>query len=140
LKDTYSLYMLLKNSTLLSIATITLLSACQAGDESDLPKIARVQDTVLKLYANTSQVTVGVKERTKLNVIVWDDKLYNGTDLQRQQRANEVGALALTVFGKDNNLENGHFAVVKSTEKLTPDTSVEKKCNINIDSIKKAGK
>ena len=131
--------MLLRNITLLSFAALTFLSACQDGEESNMAEIARMQDTVLKLYANTSQVTVGVKYHTDLSVVVWDDKLYNGTDQERQQRANEVGNLALTVFGKDNKLEKGRFAVVKSTEKnAVPDESVEKGCNINIDSLKKA--
>ncbi|MGN6566785.1 MAG: hypothetical protein ACTHJ0_02470 [Flavipsychrobacter sp.] len=130
--------MLLRNIALLSFAALTFLSACQDSEESNMAEIARIQDTVLKLYANTSQVTVGVKYHTDLSVVIWDDKLYNGTDQERQQRANEVGNLALTVFGKDNKLEKGRFAVVKSTEKnAVPDESVEKGCNINIDSLKK---
>lgn len=138
MKDTYSLHMLLKNITLLSFAALTFLSACQGNEESNMAEIVRVQDTVLKLYANTGQVTVGVKEHTDLSVVIWDDKLYNGTDQDRQQRANEIGTLALIIFGKDNKLENGHFAVVKSTEKnAVPDASVEKGCNLNLDSLRK---
>jgi len=131
--------MLLRNIALLSFTTLILLSACNDQEESNMPQIARMQDTVLKIYANTSQVTVGVKYHTDLSVVVWDDKLYNGDDAARQQRANEVGALAITIFGKDTKLEKGHFAVVKSTEKnAVPDEANTKGCNINIDSLKKA--
>ena len=108
---------------LLSALLATSLFTCR-DEQSDMAAIKRMEDTLFKTYPDMMRVSVEVKAHRELNVVVGSKQLYNKPAGQKQSMANEIGSMALSVFGTNNELDRGKVIFTKderSTELNPPD-------------------
>ena len=92
--------------TAITIAATTLLFSCR-DQVSDMDSIKRMEDTLFKSYPTMAGVSVEVKEYHELNVVVRSAQLYSTTPENKQKVSAEIGKMAESIFGTNNELDKG---------------------------------
>ena len=117
---------------------ICLFSSCKDNDESNMQYEEQMKDSIFKYYPTVASITIKVKERSEIDVILGSAQMFEKTDAERQQTANEMGMMALRLFPKDNNLDRGQLFVSKDEKSMDVNLAEAKTSKINIDSLRKA--
>lgn len=125
----------LRTLAVLLIATVIGLASCKDTDISYISSIEQMKDSVFNHYAGITGITINVKEASILDITVLDPKL-TADEIQRQQLANELGAMALRIFPKDNTLEKGELRVAKDQNSMESDDRTT--TPIDIEALRKA--
>jgi hypothetical protein len=129
----------MKKLLLISLVTGILFAACQDDETSRMPIIEQMKDSIFKAYPTVMQVTIKVgNDGKELEVLLGDKHLYNSSDDKLQQTATELGAMALRLFGKNNEFATGVLHVSSDEKNIDPDPAIIRIAPINIDSMKKA--
>ena len=114
-----------------------LMSSC--GEESSyMPQIAEMKDSIFKAYPTTvASILIDVDNKTKLNIVLGGEALYKTEADKRQKMANDLGLMAVRIFGKDSYLKTGQLVITKDEKNslVTPPDGLS--VPINIDSLKK---
>jgi hypothetical protein len=98
--------------TAIAIASTTLLFSCH-DEVSNMESIKRMEDTLFKSYPTMAGVSVEVKDYHELNVVVRSAQLYSTTPENKQKVSAEIGKMAESVFGTNNELDKGQVIFTK---------------------------
>ena len=120
------------------VSFIVLIASCM-DEISYMPQIAQMKDSIFKAYPNTvASITIKVEDKTKINVILGGADLYKSSRDKRQQMANDLGLMAVRIFGKDSYLKTGRLVITKDERNSSEAPADGIVSGINIDSLKKA--
>jgi len=122
---------------LVSITFIIFFAACKDDEGSHMAYMEKIKDTVFKSYPTVAGVTVKVSDDGKeISIVLGDKHLYNASPETQQKEANDVAAMALNIFGKDNLLKKGTVIISKDEKNEQPAATDSKTIIINLDSLK----
>jgi hypothetical protein len=96
-------------------ASLILLATASCGNgEGNMKTMNQMKDSIFAAYPSIAAVTINVQNDNNLIIAIGSEGLYTADDLQRQNVANEMAAMALRLFGKDSKLEHGKILVTKN--------------------------
>lgn len=116
---------------------IVAISSCK-DEESYMPQEAAMRDSIFSAYPSTvASVHLHVTDKTDLRIVLGGEKLYTSAPEERQKMANNLGGMAVRIFGKDSYLKTGELILTKD-ERNTLDTPADGiSTKINIEAMKK---
>ena len=126
---------------LIAIASsLVFTPSCKDVDASDTPSQEMLRDSLFRNYPTIASISLGVEGRSDLTVTIGDPVLYAASDDKKKKEADEIGHMALRIFGKDNFLEKGKLVISKDqkNKKIDPPDGIT--IPIDIEGMKKAGK
>jgi len=128
------------NKILLTVSAfiaIACASSCQ-DETSYTPQITAMQDSIFKAYpATVAAIHINVENKTKLRIVLGGEQLYKSTADERQKMANDLGMMAVRIFGKDSYLHTGALVLTKDEHNTSDAPTDGVTSGINIDSLKK---
>ena len=119
------------------IAVIGVVSSCK-DETSYMPQEAQMKDSIFKAYPTTvASIWIHVTDKTQIDIVLGGRKLYATGAAQKQQMANELGFMALRIFGKDSYLKTGKLVITKDEQNSVDNPADGISTNINLDSLTK---
>ena len=119
------------------IALIVAISSCK-DETSYMPQEAQMKDSIFKAYPTTvASITIQVLDKTQLNIVLGGARLYAADADKKQQMANDLGLMALRIFGKDSYLKTGRLIITKDERNSSENPPDGITTNINLDSLTK---
>jgi hypothetical protein len=118
-----------------SLVLLSVMSACQ-DEASYMPQIEQMKDSIFNAYPTVGAITIKVEDKTNLKVVLGDERLYGAAAEARQKEANELGLMAIRIFGKDSHLRAGALIVTKDMKNNSEKPADGIVTPINIDSLK----
>lgn len=128
----------MRNAVLIiSLFTIVM---CSCKDETSYEQqITQMQDSIFKAYpASVAAIHIKVEDKTDLNIVLGGQELYKSTPEKRQEMANNIGLMAIHIFGKDSYLRTGKLVLTKDEHNTSDAPADGIISGINIDSLKKS--
>ncbi len=98
--------------TAIAIATATLLCSCH-DEGQNMENIKRMEDTLFKAYPTMGGVSVEIKDWHELNIVARSKQLYSTSEENKQKVSAEIGKIAESVFGTNNELDKGQVIFTK---------------------------
>lgn len=96
----------------LAIASTTLLSSCH-DEEANKAHMESLKETIFNKYTTVAGVSVEVEDWHELNVVVRSAQLYSSDAGNKQKVASEIGKMADSIFGTNNELDKGQVIFTK---------------------------
>ena len=122
----------------LSVIFVVAGVASCTDESSYMPRIAAMRDSIFSAYpANVASVTIKVEDKTNLKIVLGGGELYKFPADKRQFMANDLGLMAMRIFGKDSYLRAGKLIVTKDERNSSESPADGVVSEINIDSLKK---
>jgi len=119
-----------------AVIPIFLMASCQ-DETSYMPQISQMKDSIFKAYPTTvASITIKVEDKTRLNVVLGGAELYKQPADKRQQMGNDLGLMAIRIFGKDSYLKIGKLMVTADERNSSEAPADAITSDINIDSLK----
>lgn len=123
-------YKALKTTLLIVLPCITILS-CEEKDISNAKYMRAMEDTVFATYPTVNRVSIEVKSNDELVVTIGDKELYNSDDDKMQTTANEIGNMAIHIFGR-NTLEKGDAVFVANETSIDVNENEKKTFDMHL--------
>jgi hypothetical protein len=123
----------------LALIFFTCCFGCKETGPNDA-NLRKMQDTLFKLYPTVNRVSVEVKENQDVEITLGDAQLYNAPEAERQKITDEIAALTVKVFEKDNFLEKGTVIFVKEENTIDVKEADKKKYDMHIEKLLPVGK
>ncbi len=98
----------------LSVAAALLFSVSCGNGEGNMKTMAQLKDSIWAAYPTVAAVLVNVENDNNLVITLGSQDLYAQDELKRQAVADNIGAMAIRLFGKDNKLEHGKILVTQN--------------------------
>lgn len=98
---------------ILSVLFVTLIVSCTTS-EGNMKVMAQMKDSIFATNPRIASIIINVQNNDNLVIALGSEDLYGADELKRQQVANNIAAMALRLFGKDNKLEHGKIIVTKN--------------------------
>jgi hypothetical protein len=108
----YTLQLMKNLITALAIATTTLLFSCH-DEEANKRNMEILKESVFKAYPTVAGVSVEVKDWHELYVVVRSRQLYSTNAENKQKVTSEIGKMADSIFGTNNELDKGQVIFTK---------------------------
>lgn len=99
--------------SLIAIVIIAISASC-SNSEGNMKTMNQMKDSIFAAYPTVAAVVVNVQNDNNLVIALGSEDLYAADEYKRQQLANEMAAMAIRLFGKDNKLEHGKIMVTKN--------------------------
>lgn len=94
-------------------AMLALTTSC-SNNAGNMKTMAIMKDSIFAAYPTVAAVVVNVQNDNNLVIAIGSQDLYSADDVKRQQVANDMAAMALRLFGKENKLEHGKILVTNN--------------------------
>ncbi len=119
---------------------VIAFSSCE-DEQSFMPQENAMKDSIFKAYPTTvASVWIHVTDKTDLKVVLGGKKLYSSKNEEKQQMADDLGKMALRIFGKNSTLNKG-MLIITQDEQNSQDAPADGIGNpINIEELKKTMK
>lgn len=116
-----------------------LCSSCKEEADANDGKTLVIQDSLSTVLPTWQALKVKLENKSHMNVIVGDAKLYTATPEEKAKKAEELGKMILRIYGKNNLLEDGNLVVTKNVrnQSETPEDGIS--TPIPFAELKKAG-
>jgi hypothetical protein len=126
--------------SLFSFAALCVLAlfSCSEPKEINMGQIHQLEDSIAKAVPTVSTIHTFVKGRSTLIVILGDVSFYKSGEAKKQEKAIEVGAMALRIFGPENGITKGQFIITKVLDNTQEIPADGIKTDMRIDSLQKA--
>jgi hypothetical protein len=98
---------------LIAFAMLAITASC-GNNEGNMQTMNQMKDSIFAAYPSIAAVTLNVQNDNTLIIAVGSQDLYAADEVQRQQVANEMAAMALRLFGKESKLEHGKIMVTQN--------------------------
>lgn len=98
----------------LSVAAALLFSVSCGNGEGNMKTMAQLKDSIWAAYPTVAAVLVNVENDNNLVITLGSQDLYAQDEVKRQAVADNIGAMAIRLFGKDNKLEHGKILVTQN--------------------------
>lgn len=106
-----------KNIIILAFATLCFLSACTDETKvSHMGYLEKMKDTIFKKYNTVTQVTVEITDENMLDIKLWDTRLFNAGQAQREEVAAWVGQTASKMYQDEGRIEKGVLNVTRDND------------------------
>lgn len=119
------------------LGLIVAVSSCK--DEAlYTQEMNNMRDSIFQAYPTTvASISMQVEDKTRLKVVLGGNNLYASANEKKEQMANDLGAMAVRIFGKDSYLKTGILIITKDERNtsLTPADGVS--ANMDIEAMKK---
>ncbi len=102
------------------VAAIIALTASCSNDPGNMKTMAIMKDSIFAAYPSVAAVLINVENDNNLVLTIGSQDLYAQDEVKRLAVANEMGAMALRLFGKDNKLEHGKILVTSNEANQEP--------------------
>lgn len=102
------------------VAAMLAFTASCSNDPGNMKTMAIMKDSIFAAYPTVAGVLIHVENDNDLVITLGSQDLYAQDDVKRQAVANEMGAMALRIFGKDNKLEHGKILVTQNEANQEP--------------------
>lgn len=102
-----------------AVAIVFAATSCSTN-AGNMQQMGQMKDSIFAQYPSIAAVLVNVENDNTLVIAIGSQDLYSADDLRRQNIANEIGAMALRIFGKDNKLEHGKILVTQNETNQDP--------------------
>lgn len=112
---------------------------CKEAGPNDA-NLHKMEDTLFKLYPTVNRVSVEVKENKDVEITLGDADLYNAPEADKQKVTDEIAALTVHTFEKDNFLEKGTVIFVKEENTINVKEEDKKKYDMHIEKLLPGGK
>ena len=101
----------MRKFTLLAASVfIAILSLTACKELPDLNQAKhRISDSLFKAYPNVPGHSIDLDSYPNINIVVRSKQLYNTTGENKEQITAEIGAIAQSVFGTNNELDKGQL-------------------------------
>ena len=110
-------------------------------DESDAVQMTQLKDSIFAAYPTTvACVNMHVAGKTDLNIVLGGAELYKSAAAKKEQMANEIGLMALRIFGKDSYLKNGKLTLTKDERNTSENPADGISANIDLERLKASAK
>lgn len=106
-------------SCIAAAAILFAVSSCNTN-AGNMTQMGQLKDTIFAHYPTIAAVLVNVEDDNTLVLAIGSQDLYNADDLRRQNVANDIGGMAMRIFGKDNKLEHGTILVTANEANQEP--------------------
>ena len=105
----------MRKFTLLAASVfIAILSLTACKELPDLNQAKhRISDSLFKAYPNVPGHSIDLDSYPNINIVVRSKQLYNTTGENKEQITAEIGAIAQSVFGTNNELDKGQVIFTK---------------------------
>lgn len=111
----------MKSILKITIAVTTLFFAASCSNNAgNMTKMAEMKDSIFAAYPTVAAVTINVENDNELVIALGSQDLYVQDEVKRQSVADEMGAMAIRLFGKDNKLEHGKILVTQNEANQDP--------------------
>ncbi|MFA6149817.1 MAG: hypothetical protein WC716_00765 [Chitinophagaceae bacterium] len=104
----------------LSVVAALLFSVSCRNSEGNMQTMTQMKDSIWAAYPTIAGVLIHVENDNNLVITLGSQDLYAQDEVKRQAVANEIGAMALRIFGKDNKLEHGKILVTQNEANQDP--------------------
>ena len=101
-------------------ATVVALAVSCSNNAGNMTKMAEMKDSIFAAYPTVAAVTINIENDNELVIALGSQDLYTQDEVKRQAVANEMGAMAIRLFGKDNKLEHGKILVTQNEMNQEP--------------------
>ncbi len=127
-----------KLKRLVAFASITVFIAicgCKEEVAITMEQVTQIEDSIPKAIPTTSTMNIFVVNNSELKIVIGDTRFYNADPVIKQEKANQVGLMALKVLGP--GITKGKLIITKNVvDKLeNPNDGIS--TDMNIDSLKK---
>jgi len=92
---------------------LALIVSC-GNSEGNMKVMTQMKDSISTNYPTVASIIINVQNDDNLIIALGSEDLYGADEMKRQQIANNIAAMALRLFGKDNKLEHGKIIVTKN--------------------------
>ena len=124
---------------LLPILAVAIVAISSCKDEADyLPYESAMRDSIFSAYPTTvASIHLHATDKTDLRIVLGGQKLYTSAQEERQKMADDLGRMAIRIFGKDSYLKTGVLILTKNEQNTldTPADGISTK--INIEALRK---
>ena len=104
-----------------------------------MPQMEALRDSIFKAYPNTvAAIKVDVKGATDLHIVLGGGELFKTAADKRQQMANDVGLMAVRIFGRDSYIKTARLVITKDERNTSDEPADGIVSGINVDSLKKS--
>lgn len=116
------------STLLLSFCMMIVFFSCDTN-AGNMEYIGQMKDSIFAVYPKINSVLINVKDDKQLIITLGSQSLFNADEQTRQRVANEMGAMALRIFGEGNRLALGKISVTadESNQKPEPEGALETK-------------
>lgn len=116
------------STLLLSFCMMIVFFSCDTN-AGNMEYMGQMKDSIFAAYPKINSVLINVKDDKQLIITLGSQSLFNADEQTRQRVANEMGAMALRIFGEDSRLELGKIYVTadESNQKPEPEAALETK-------------
>jgi hypothetical protein len=102
------------------VAAMLALTASCSNDPGNMKTMSIMKDSIFAAYPSVAAVLINVENDNNLVLTIGSQDLYAQDEVKRLAVANEMGAMALRLFGKDNKLEHGKILVTSNEANQEP--------------------
>lgn len=102
------------------VAIILALTASCSNDPGNMKTMAILKDSIWAAYPSVGPVLINVENDNNLVVTLGSQELYAQDAVKRQAVANDIGAMALRIFGTNSKLEHGKILVTQNEANQDP--------------------
>lgn len=92
---------------------LALIVSCR-NSEGNMKVMNQMKDSIFAANPTVASIIINVQNNDNLVIALGSEDLYGADEMKRQQIANNIAAMALRLFGKDNKLEHGKIIVTKN--------------------------
>ena len=100
-------------SIVIVAAALFAIPSCKEVVETDRPQMQALSDSIFHTYNTVGSVYIVPDDRSHLKVVLGDAQLYKAGDDKKKMVAEEIGRMAIFIFGKDNYLHDGKLIITK---------------------------
>lgn len=118
---------------------VLLTCGCKETGSNDA-EIRRMEDTLFKLYPTVNGVSVEVRENADVFITLRDKELYGTTAAEQQKITDNIAAITVSLFEKNNYLDEGTVIFVKEENTLDVKEEDKKKYDMQLKKLLSAGK
>lgn len=105
---------------ILLIVLFAGLSSCENGG-GNMTRMNEMKDSIFAAYPDIAAVTINVQNNNHLLIAIGSQSLYDKDASDKQHVANELAAMAMRIFGKNNKIETGRIIVTANETNQDPE-------------------